>query len=240
MSKKTLKSLAAATASVAILSALQTKPAQAAVLTYTSDLNITSTVLLPNQSTVQAPVANASVTFLKVPSVVQPGLFDYTFTSFTASFLSTPYTLSDLLTPTNVALAQSLSPFLPTEYQGKYQTLVSNLVSGTVPTYTGDGDFPPATPISYAFSGKDVSAGVSSVTPYLSTEQLSLVSTIASLFPNGGEATFSSTLIASSDPGSGSYSSEGAPEPTTMAGLALAGAGMMAARRRLSKRKIAA
>jgi len=238
MSKHVFKILVVTAASVGILSALQTNQVQAAGFTYESDLSITSTAILPNQSTVQAPIANAAITFLKAPSA-KPGLFDYTLQSFTGSFLSTTYSLSDTLIPTNVALAQSLSVFLPTEYKSTYQILLANIVSGTVPTYTGDGDFPPVAPVSYAFSGQDVSAGVGFVTPYLSTGQLSLVGTIAALFPNGGEATFSSTIIASASD-SGSYASAGVPEPTTMAGLALAGAGLAAARRRLNKRKVAA
>jgi hypothetical protein len=220
-------------ASVAVVSALSTSQAQAAVLTYESELTITAvTPALP------VSIANATVTFLKAPSAVQPGLFDYTLQSFTGSFLSTTYSLANTLTPTNVALAQSLSVFLPSAYQAKYQTLLLNVVNGTVPTYTGDGDFPPAAPIAYAFSSQDVSKGVSSVAPFLSTEQLSLVNTIAALFPAGGEATFSSTLFASASSTGGAAA--GAPEPTTMAGLALAGAGLAAARRRLNKRQKAA
>ena len=250
MSHKMFQSIAftaiGSVASLALINALPMYSAQAAVLTYESNLSVTSTVILPNQATTQVPIANATVTFLKAPSS-QPNLFDYTFQSLTASFLSTTYTQADLLTPTNIALAQSLTTFLPTEYQSRYQTLLSNVVSGTVPTYTGDGDFPPATPLSYTFSAQDVGEGVQKLSPSLSPSQLSVVNAIAALFPNGGETTLSSTVIASTPDispavaeNSSTATAEGAPEPTTMAGLALAGAGMAAARRRLSKRKIAA
>ncbi|SRR5579883_2077963 len=246
MSKCILHAIVASAGSIAAVTTLWGTQAQAAVLTYESDLNVTATVVLPNQSTAQTPIANAAVIFTKAPSVAQPGLFDYEFKSFTGKLLNATYTTADLLSPANITFVAGLNALLPS----KYQTLLPAILNNTTPTYTGDGGFPPADPISYTFSSQDVSAGVSLVAPHLSPTQLNAVNTIAALFPNGGEATLSSTLIpGSSDSSSASFTtliasnpsssapSEGVPEPTTIAGLALAGAGMIAARRRLNRRK---
>lgn len=228
MSQRLLQTMVAAVAtgvvSGAVSGAIHAEPAQAAGLTYESDFTLTS-------ATVADPIATAAVIFSKAPSLTQAGLFDYTIESITASFQGINYSQADLLTPSNIAFAQGLNAFLPS----KYQQLLPNFLSGTTPTYTGDGDFPPADPLTYAFSAQEVSAGLSLLAPNLSPSQLSQVTAIAALFPQGGEASFSSTLIAST-PGN-LISSEGAPEPTTMAGLALAGLGLVGARRRLHKGK---
>jgi hypothetical protein len=155
------------------------------------------------------------------------------------------YTLAQLRTSSRAqTLALALNTIaVPTKYQGILPNVLRNQPAFD---YIGDGDFPPAGTFSYAFSGVTIPDSVRRSNPTLAT--------LATLFRNGGRVTISSQRIGSTttqarvaalEPAvdlptlAAPTASEAVPEPTTMAGLALAGAGMAIARRKRQQKDAA-
>lgn len=174
-------------------------------------LNYVSTVTV-NQTNGTTPIATGTFGYSKTD--LPSGLFSYQLNSLNASFLNNTYTLDDLAANLDSLLA--LGQFLPAPYQGKLATLLSTFP----PSYIGDGDFPPAD-FSYPFSAQQIP-----------------VPELATFFPTGGTVSFATQLVTPAT-GSESPQSEAVPEPTTMAGLALAGAGLAAVRRKRQQKKAA-
>ncbi len=246
----TTKTVMGTVASCALVGAIAPQPSQAAVFTYDSAFSLTANSgTLP---TLFPTIATGSARFTKADSLTSPGLFDYQVENFQATLvpLNLNFTLDILRQPQNATLIGSLNTAvftqLPTEFQ-KYSQIIPSVLAGTSPNYTGDGDFPPLGTFSYSFSNQDILNGVSLAVSQLPTlnlpapdaSQLSLLlNALPTLFPNGGTAsiTFSQveTAVAPSTEESGvaDSTSTAAPEPTTIAGLALAGGAMIAARRR--------
>lgn len=240
-------------ASCALVGALVPQSSQAAVFTYDSAFSVTANSgALP---TLFPTIATGSARFTKADSLTNPGLFDYQVENFQATLvpLNLNFTLDSLRQSQNVALFSSLNTAvfaqLPTEFQ-KYSQIIPSVLAGTSPNYTGDGDFPPLGTFSYSFSNQDVLNGVSLAVsqlptlnlPATETAQLGLLlNALPTLFPNGGTASITVSQVEAPlvAPEVTDSTSAAVPEPTTIAGMALAGGTLAAARRRQKQRKAA-
>lgn len=132
--------------------------------------------------------------------------------------------------------ALQLNALIPGVYPQyiQYQNVLPRILNGD-PTefdYIGDGDFPPAD-FSYAF-------------PPFQPQSISypfspLVAYFADLFPQGGQINFTTQLVADNLPAMATLgindtsNAVATPEPTTLAGLGLAGLGLAIAHRRKQK-----
>ncbi len=258
---------AGAIAGFALLGAISPQSSQAASFTYQTDFSLTANsgpvpTLFPT-------IATGSAQFTKTDSVTLPGLFDYQVESFQLSLvpLSTTVTLDTLRQSQNAAVLSGLNAAVfaqvPPEFK-KYSQILPSVLAGTSPNYIGDGDFPPLGTFSYSFSNQDVVMGRNLAATQVATLNLPptdvaqislLLGALPSLFPNGGTASIQFSQVATSvlptAPSvspvvlpevlavGGGESSAAVPEPTTMAGMALAGGAMAAARRRQKQKNAA-
>lgn len=218
------------TVGLAAVGMLATSPAQAASLNFTSTISLFS-----NSST--APLTSSVLNYTKTD--VAPQLVNYTLNSASLTFnptlalllgLQTSYTRDSLNSdPTAQALVTTLTTaLLPPEY-AKYRGLLTSFLTPNAPvTYQGNGDFPPAD-FTYAFSGQVIPDTLSGVPPRA-------LLALRTAFAAGGRVTFSSVSEAVvPSPPPVIPPTEAVPEPTTMAGLALASAGMAIVRRKRQK-----
>jgi hypothetical protein len=207
MSSGLLQKIAATTvgaaASVAVVGAIGwNQQAQAASFTYTSTIDATVSAF-----GVPSVSGSGVFTYLK-QELATPGLYGYEVLDAAVTVGAQSYTLANFLadpavqTQVSAFLNPVLGPLLPTPYL----TLVSNVLAQdpNVFDYIGDGDFPPAN-----FQNRLITFGPSNAYSAL--------------------VSFNSTFVVN---GSTTPTSEAVPEPTTMLGLGLAGAGLAAARRR--------
>lgn len=236
---KILKVAASVSASVTVLSAIASSPAHAAEF-YRSTFSVFSNTPAPFTN----PLSTATVDFTKTG--LSNGLTGYevtnanlTVTSPLAQLLGVPssYTLAQLRSSSRArTLALALNTLAaPPKYQGILPNVLANRPAFD---YIGDGDFPPVGTFSYTFPG---------LAPSQVPASNSTLAALASLFRNGGRVTVSSQRMGATAPQarvaalesavdlptlSAPTASEAVPEPTTMAGLALAGASMAIARRK--------
>jgi len=240
----------------AVMTAIAAPQSQA--VTISSTFTVTPFVTVtPQPVLAPVPAFSGNLIFTRTPIAAQPGFFDYEVTGFTASIPSvlanllgvpSTYTLSDLRTPANLDFAQALVPLLPNVDPGygnirSYGRIIANVIANTPePDDVDDEVFPPLGTFNADFSSADVALGISTARTYLAQLPSGPVRNQVSngltgfglLFPNGGRATVTNRELAEVG-GVGNPATAAVPEPTTMAGLALAGAGLAAARRRKQK-----
>lgn len=181
---KTIALAVGTIASVAIVGDAPQASAQTAL--FTSTVNVSGTnPLIPN------PLATTTFTYNKTE--LSPQEFGYTLLALEAS-INTPlfarsYSLADL--PTYGADIQALTGLIPTAYQSfvaPYLAALNNVINRTagLPSnefdYIGDGDFPPPT-TTLTFTAADIPTPPTLLAPVVQT-----------LFPAGGQISFSSTV----------------------------------------------
>lgn len=202
------------------------KPAHAAVFNYTSTINLYSSNLMTD-------VANGAIGYTKAD--LPSGDVGYELRSLNLAILNLTFTLQDLLNPAvTTKVASLVAGLLPPNYQpiwSQYEPVLARVVKQDPNEfdYIGDGGFPPPDG-SHTFG-----LGLLELTS-LKTKVADIEYAPAALdllFGNGGTVTvdFRSEFTPVVATVSGS-STEAVPEPTTIAGLALAGSGLVAARRR--------
>lgn len=207
------------------------QPARAAVFNYTSTINIYSSNLMTD-------VANGSIGYTKAD--LPSGDVGYELRSLNFTILNLVFTLRDLLNPAvTTKVASLVTGLLPASYQpawSQYEAVWARVVKQDPNEfdYIGDGGFPPPD------AAHTFGLGLSELTS-LKAKVADIEYAPAALdllFGNGGTVTVDlrSELTPSQLPPlvatAPGPSTEAVPEPTTIAGLALAGSGLAAARRR--------
>ncbi len=244
-------------ASCALVGTIAPQPSQAAVFTYNSAPSVTT-----DSDTLSPALAISFAQLTKVDNTTNLGLFDYQVKNFRATLvpLNLSLSLDGLYELQNAVLVTGLNTIfaqIPAEFQ-KYNQINLHVQAGV-----GDPGSLKALPIGhfysfiYSFSNQDVLNGVNLAIAQLPTFNLpatetaqfeQLLNAMPTLFPNGGTARVTFHYLEPPIPVppvtseasviSLESTSTAAPEPTTIAGLALAGGALAAARRHQKQRNV--
>lgn len=214
-------------AGVALTGTIMANSAQAGTMTYKSEFSVNSNSL--NGSDILTGDFNFRKTEL------DSGDFSYQLTGFKATMLNESFTLKDIRKnpdPFKV-LNEALIP-------EKYKGILERVLKRETPHYTGDGDFGEGN-LSYTF-GFDL--GNPNFQPdnfdfVFSSEDLGNVTKVASnLLEVDSSFTQFFVPFALSQGGQLNIITKEVPEPTTIFGIAVAGLGLTATRRKRTREKI--